>query len=86
MSEKKKTVSVYREQGDDPKGVTVGGYTLGVVHHGVSEEVAAVLTRKQFQIVPPNFDPKKQQKSDQKGENGATSPPAEASAIAEPTK
>lgn len=86
MSEKKKTVSVYREHGSDPKGVTVGGYTLGVVHHDVPEDFAAVLVKKSFRIVPRNFDPKKEAKSEEKGEpNGTAAPPVVAEST-EPKK
>lgn len=52
-------VSVYREQGGDPPGTLVGGFALGVVHHGVDSELAQYLeAKKNFHIVPRNFNPK----------------------------
>jgi hypothetical protein len=83
--EKPKTVSVYRPQGTDPIGATVGGYRFGVVHHGVPEDVAAALVeKKNFAIVEKNFDPKKAvvtKDAPQKGEDKvpAEPPPSDTS-------
>jgi hypothetical protein len=66
---------LYRPQGTDPKGSTVGGYVIGAVHRNVPDKIAEVMVKNHgFTEVEKDFDPKKAAPTDKKA---ATAQPLE---------
>jgi hypothetical protein len=54
------TKTIYREQGTDPTGTTVGDRLIGIVHRDVpAAEADYLIANKKFREVTRDFDPKK---------------------------